>query len=151
MGIAQADYGRDRVAVMGVSAARLLGHVPRALGVATVAVPKQRPALKTDVGTIRFVTRDVDRLDVQRGETELAQGWVTTPEQTLLDLLDRPELGGLTRSDVAEVAKSLAGLADLEEVLELGRRQRKRAARQMVIAIQAGSDWAELLGTDRAD
>lgn len=39
-GIASTIYGADRVVVMGVSAARLLGVIPRALATAVVAVPR---------------------------------------------------------------------------------------------------------------
>jgi alkylation response protein AidB-like acyl-CoA dehydrogenase len=46
------------------------------------------------------VTRDISALDVQRAETELATGWVTSAQQTVLDLADRPALGGLTADDV---------------------------------------------------
>src|SRR5690242_2077148 len=52
LGLAQADYGVEQVALMGVSAARYHGALPRALGVAVVAVPKQRPRLKTRFGDV---------------------------------------------------------------------------------------------------
>ncbi len=57
LGIALADYGRDVVALMGPAAARLLGAIPRALATATVAIPRQRPALTTSYGGVQFVTR----------------------------------------------------------------------------------------------
>ena len=44
-GICAADYGADAVVLMGLSAARLHGAVPRALAVAVVAVGKNRPNL----------------------------------------------------------------------------------------------------------
>src|SRR5947199_2920307 len=47
LGIGQADYGRESVALMGISAARHHGAVPRALATAVVVVPKQRPKLST--------------------------------------------------------------------------------------------------------
>src|SRR5262245_12839793 len=43
LGIAQADYGIDGAALMHLSAARVLGVIPRELAVAVVAVPTQRP------------------------------------------------------------------------------------------------------------
>lgn len=129
LAIGQADYPFDDVAVMGVSAARLLGAIPRALGTAVVAVPKQRPALDTDFGTVRFVTRNVSQLDVQRGETELATGWVTTAEQTVLDLCDRPELGDQERDEVAGAVRQLTSQdLDWELVARLASRQRKSPA-----------------------
>lgn len=125
----QLDYGFDEVALMGVSAARLLGAVPRALGTAVIAVPKQRPALDTAIGAVRFVTRDVAKLDVQRAETELAMGWVTTAEQTVLDLCDRPGLGDQARQDVAEAVRRLGtSEVDWTTVGQLAVAQRKSPA-----------------------
>lgn len=42
---------------------------------------------------VRFANRDTDRLDAERIETPLGSAIVTTPEQTLLDLARRPQLG----------------------------------------------------------
>ncbi|WWW23916.1 type IV toxin-antitoxin system AbiEi family antitoxin [Nocardia vulneris] len=94
-GIASSIYGPERAIVMGVSAARLLGAIPRALAVAVVAVPGQhRPITLTDRSAqVRFVRRDTDALDAERIETSLGPALVTTPEQTVLDLARRPELG----------------------------------------------------------
>lgn len=128
LAIGQVDYGFDDVAAMGVSAARLLGAIPRALGTAVVAIPKQRPPLDTDVGTVRFVKRPVGRLDVQRTQTELATGWVTTAEQTVLDLCDRPGLGDQHRRDVADAVRQLANDLDWGHIAELATRQRKSPA-----------------------
>ncbi|MPY86082.1 MAG: hypothetical protein GEV00_23225, partial [Actinophytocola sp.] len=108
LGIGQADYGVADVALMGVSAARVHGAIPRAIAVAAVAVPKKRPALTSDGARLVFVRRDVSRLDVERTTTELGDGWVTTVEQTLLDLAARPELGGLARADIEEAIRALA-------------------------------------------
>jgi hypothetical protein len=69
-GIAAADYGPEGAVLMGLSAARLHGAVPRALDVAVVAVSKNRPnlVLADRDATINFVRRDTDRL------TEIAGG-----------------------------------------------------------------------------
>lgn len=128
LALARRDYGTDDVALMGMSAARMLGAVPRALGTAVVAVPKQRPALTTGVGRIVFVRRDVTALDTQRVETDLGDGWVTTADQTLLDLADRPSLGDFPQGDVAEAIRVLRRLANDDRVVRLGTQQRKRAA-----------------------
>lgn len=141
LAIAQVDYGRDHAAVMGVSAARLLGHLPRALGTATIAADKQRPPLETVAGRVRFVTRTIDSLDLQRTETELGQGWVTTPEQTLVDVIDRPGLGGLDEADVRDVVTSLATAADLALAVDLASSQRKRRVRERIMAAQADGGW----------
>ncbi|HWB67302.1 MAG TPA: hypothetical protein VG708_10810, partial [Mycobacteriales bacterium] len=45
-GIAAAHVGADHVVLMGLSAARLHGALPRALAVAVVAVPLQRRAIQ---------------------------------------------------------------------------------------------------------
>ncbi|MGW2232207.1 type IV toxin-antitoxin system AbiEi family antitoxin domain-containing protein [Streptomyces formicae] len=128
LGIAQCDYGEGGAALMGVGAARVLGAVPRAIAVTVVAVPKQRPPLETDYGRILFVRRTLDTLDLERADTELTQGWITTPEQTLLDLAARPTLGGLPPDAVTEALRALWPRTDAELLEELARTQRKAAA-----------------------
>jgi AbiEi antitoxin C-terminal domain len=130
LGIAVADYGRDPVALMGPVAARLLGAIPRALATGTVAVPRQRPKLVTTTGEVQFVTRKVERLDTQRITTDITTGWVTTPEQTVLDLADRPSLGGITPVTAEEAIRTLAGRCDQQLVARLARAQRKIGAWQ---------------------
>jgi predicted transcriptional regulator of viral defense system len=130
VGIALAvlDYGARETALTGISAARILGAIPRALSTCVVAVPKQRPSLATAFGHIKFVRRRVTTLDVQRVQTELVAGYVTTVEQTLLDLTDRPELGGTTPQQISEAVLSLVPRADWALVLDLAHEQRKHAA-----------------------
>ena len=128
LGLAQADYEVDRVALMGVSAARYHGAVPRAVGVAIVAVPKQRPRLETRFGVVLFVKRDVARLDVERVDTQVTSGWMTTVEQTLLDLAARPALGGLAEPDVAAAVRALGARADWNLVRQLAKAQHKPTA-----------------------
>jgi len=125
LGIAIADYGVGAVALTGVSAARHHGAIPRAVAAAAVAVPKQRPVLVTEIGEISFTKRDVTRLDLERVETELVSGWVTTVEQTLLDIAARPfpHLG-----DLAETVAALGRRADLDLVTELAEQQHQPAA-----------------------
>jgi predicted transcriptional regulator of viral defense system len=125
LGIAQADYGRDAVALMGVSAARLHNAIPREIAVAVVAIPNRRPALALAGGRIIFVQRTVDHLAVEAVQTELATGWVTTVEQTLVDLLDRPALGDLPPADIAEATDHLRRRASMPEVEQVARRLRK--------------------------
>ncbi|HEY0690522.1 MAG TPA: hypothetical protein VGD71_15960 [Kribbella sp.] len=62
------------------SSARRLGVVPRELAVAIVAVPKQRPKREVLGGHLNFVKRNLTTLDLQRDETELGPGWVTTAD-----------------------------------------------------------------------
>ena len=79
-------------------------------------------------GGVVFVLRDVTGLAVQRVDTELAQGWVTTPAQTALDHADRPGLGGVDAAEVLAAIRQLAGEAEAGEVADLAAAQRKRAA-----------------------
>lgn len=128
LGIAVADQGVDAVALMGLSAARLHGAIPRALGVAVVAVTGHRRTLRlTDRdATVVFVRRKIATLDVERRTTELGQCWVTTIEQTVLDLAARPDLGELPQEANAAVRALLRG-ADRHLLTELATAQRRRA------------------------
>lgn len=128
LALAVADYGPDRVALMGVSAARRHGALPRAVAVGVVAVPLQRPALATSFGPVVFVERDITSLGVEPDVTGLVTGFVTTVEQTLLDLADRPTLGGLHARAVGEAISALSFRADWDETLLLARRLRLHAA-----------------------
>ncbi len=140
LGVAQADYGVADVALMGVSAARHHGAIPRALAVAVVAVPKQRPHVDSDLGRIVFVKRDVSQLDLERVDTQLTSGWVTTIEQTLLDLSARPTLGDLRRLDIEEAVKSLAVRADWTLLEQLAQDQHKPAALAEAIRMAGRAD-----------
>lgn len=129
LGIAVADYGRDEVALMGVSAARLRGTLPRAVAVGIVAIPKSfRPRLWTPYGEVHFVSREVGRLDLEKAQTDVVNGWATTPEQTLLDIARRPTLGGISQSTAGEVMKTLARQVDWDLVQQLAQQQRGAAA-----------------------
>lgn len=94
-GIAVAAFGGKLAVLMGVSAARLHGVLPRALAASVVAVPRwRRPiALRDRDAVISSVERDTDALDAELMTTDLGQCLVTTAEQTVLDLAHRPNLG----------------------------------------------------------
>jgi predicted transcriptional regulator of viral defense system len=128
-GIAAADYGPDGAVLMGLSAARLHGAVPRALEVAVVAVPKNRPSLvlADRDATVRFVRRDTDRLDAERVNTDLGAALVTTVEQTLLDLAHRPDLGDVPAEANAAI-RALWPRADADRLTEIAGQQRLRSA-----------------------
>lgn len=128
LGIAQADYGRDAVALTNVSAARHHGAIPRAVAAAAVAVPRQRPPLAVGRVTVHFAKRVVANLDVEAVDTDLTTGWVTTAEQTLLDLTARPAWGGLDETQTDEAVAMLARRVDWTVVESLARPQRKVAA-----------------------
>jgi hypothetical protein len=125
LGIAVADYGSQATVLDALSAARHLGAIPRALGIATVTVPKQRGTLATPIGTIVFHKRDVDNLETQRITTDLADGYMTTPEQTVLDLAAAAEVDRVGSDVVLEALESLAAQVDWARVEELARRQHR--------------------------
>jgi predicted transcriptional regulator of viral defense system len=135
LGIAVADYGVTEAALMGITAARLLGVVPRALRTAVVAVPRQRPALETEFGRVHFVKRAIATLDLQRTRTLLVEGFQTTPEQTVLDLAARPTLGGVTEVTAEEAMRALWPRCDPDFVAELARRQLKDQARRRLLTL----------------
>lgn len=134
LGIAATGGNIDSAALMGVSAARMHGAVPRALGVAVVAVERHRRRLQLvdrDAEVI-FVRRDLSRLDVQRHRSELGEGWVTTVEQTVLDLVARPDLGSVPDA-VDEAIKALLARADRGILSDLARAQRRSATLERVL------------------
>lgn len=128
-GIASTIYGADHVVLMGISAARLHGALPRNLATATVAAPKQhRPiALIDRPASIRFVKRDTDRLDAERVTTPLGPALATTPEQTVLDLAHRPRLGD-AEVDVPAAIAALYGRSDKKRLERIAADQRLTAA-----------------------
>jgi predicted transcriptional regulator of viral defense system len=128
-GIGAADYGADAVVLMGLSAARLHGAVPRALAVAVVAVGKNRPklSLRDRDALVVFVRRDTVRLDAELLSTDLGGALVTTVEQTLLDLAHRPQVGGVPDEARAAV-RALWPRADRATLERLAGEQRLRSA-----------------------
>lgn len=116
LGIGIADYGKEAVALMHLSAARIHGAIPRAIGLAVLAVPKQRPTLETKFGRIIFVKRNVGQLRRIRIETELGSGWTTNLEQTTLDLAKRESLVSDFREVAREAAIALFSRIDKEKL-----------------------------------
>ena len=135
LGIAAADQGVDAVALMGLSAARLHGAIPRALGVAVVAAAGHRTELRLvdrDASVV-FVRRELSTMDVERRVMELGQGWVTTVEQTVLDLAARPGLGDLPDEAHAAV-RALLPRTDRAVLEKLALTQRRRATLDRVLS-----------------
>ncbi|MFD6857602.1 type IV toxin-antitoxin system AbiEi family antitoxin [Rhodococcus sp. NPDC060090] len=135
-GIASTIYGADHAVLMGVSAARVLGAIPRALATAVVAVPRaHRPIELSDRdATVRFVQRDTDVLDAERVETSLGPTLVTTPEQTVLDLARRPFLGN-AEDEVPAAIVNLYSRSDPERLEQLAVPQR------LVSALRRAESW----------
>ncbi|MBW0254499.1 type IV toxin-antitoxin system AbiEi family antitoxin [Cellulomonas sp. PS-H5] len=128
MGVAVARGGPPDPVLMGMSAARVLGALPRAVATATVAVAVggRRPVRLADrPATVRFVERDTSALDAERMSLDLGSALVTTPEQTLLDLVrlypDDPETpavvralwSGADRAQLEHLARTSRGVATL--------------------------------------
>lgn len=128
LGVGVADHGEDDVALMGLSAARLHGAMPRAHAVAWLAVDvSRRPLDAGRFGTVNFVTRTVESLDLVRVRTELADGWMTSVEQTIADLARQPRYGG-GRDQADAAVRTLWPKADLRRVRQICADQRGSAA-----------------------
>ena len=128
-GIAAARFHPDRAPLMGVSAARLHGALPRALAVAIVAAQIQHDpiTLLDRPASVRFVKRDTARVDVETVTTELGRALVTSIEQTVLDLARRPALN-VAEDQIPEALRALLPRCDPEVLDELAHRQRLRSA-----------------------
>ena len=132
--VATALYG-DRVPVLtGLTAARMHGALPRAIGTGYVAVPTQRRPLRLAdrEGEIRFVMRDVAVLDAVLVQTDLGPALATTPEQTVLDLARSDPRG--EDVDAHEVVDALWPLCDQDVLADIAGRQRMRATFERVAA-----------------
>lgn len=126
-GIATAIYG-DRVPVLtGLTAARVQHALPRAIGLAFVAVPTQRRPLELldRTGQVQFVTRTVKDLDAVLVTTELGEALATTPEQTVLDLARADARG--EDADAREVIDALWAGCDQAVLVDIAGRQRMQA------------------------
>ncbi len=138
LGIGITDYGRDAVALCGISAARLLGVLPRAVAGAVVSSPVRRPPVETVAGPVSFWHRSITDMETQKARTDLGTGWATTAEQTLLDLADRPPLGGLAPRTAAEAIWDLAARVDWIRVRHLSEAQDRPSAYARALFTCAG-------------
>ncbi|WP_396041202.1 type IV toxin-antitoxin system AbiEi family antitoxin [Aeromicrobium sp. UC242_57] len=115
-GIASAIFGQRDIVLMGITAARIHHAIPRALGSAVVASPRQhRPVALDGGGRVIFVARDTIALDARLEALETGRALVTTPEQTLLDLAKRPDLGG-ARDEALSALSNLASRVTWDKV-----------------------------------
>ncbi len=128
LAIAQADHGQSASALCHMSAARVLHVVPRALATGIVAIPTRRRTLSTRAGLVVFQQRDLNDVAVQRISTELADGWTTTTEQTLIDIADHPTRAGISKRTASEAVWSLAQRSDWDAAADLAFKQGKKAA-----------------------
>lgn len=122
-GVATAVWGDAVPILMGLSAARIHGALPRALGEAMVAVPSiHGPISLTDRNaTIRFITRNVEALDAIRVGTELGPALATTPAQTALDLARDPRL--LEKPEDIAVVRALLDQTTVDEIADVAATQ----------------------------
>ncbi len=133
-GIAAADDGPRSVALMGLSAARAHGAYESSPGIGIVATTRNRPQLRfTDRdATVSFVRRDPRRLKIERYTGSMGSGWVTTVEQTLLDLAAYPQLG--SRPALAEDGiTALLDKADPHILYSLAGAQRRHGALDRIL------------------
>lgn len=132
LGIGQADAGQDGAVLMHVSAARLLGALPRETAIAVVALDRPRASLHVLGGMVHFVRRDLASLDVRAVTTVLGPGLVTGPEQTLLDLAHRLDFAGGDPAIASEGITALMATVDWPTARALADVQRRRATLQRV-------------------
>ena len=127
--IAAATVGPANAVLMGLSAARMHNAMPRALGVALVAVPNDRRdiRLRDRDGIVHFVQRKTDVLDAELMTSDLGACLVTTPSQTVLDLAHRPALGHAEQEARAAIV-ALLPQCDDRTLTRLASQQRLGAA-----------------------
>ncbi|UGS25311.1 type IV toxin-antitoxin system AbiEi family antitoxin domain-containing protein [Microbacterium resistens] len=137
--VATARFGERTIALTGVSAARHWAAIPRAIGVATVAVPRRgyAPVVLSHGGSVRFVPRRKWDLDLVVEPTVLGEVLVTSPEQTLFDLIRSVAPEGL-EADARDALASLAARSSpdvFDEIVHAARRV-PPAAREMASALR---------------
>ncbi|WP_349426906.1 hypothetical protein [Microbacterium sp. LWS13-1.2] len=135
LAVAAARFGQRNVALTGIGAARHWAAIPRAIGVTTIAVQGRNylPMTLDAGGTVQFVKRDLERVELILERTALGQGLVTTPPQTLYDLLMRPAQGGMP-DEATAAAKNLAARVPFPEFADVveGAGRANAAVRDMV-------------------
>lgn len=140
MAYATAQYG-DRVPILiGIGAARFHHAIARAIGVTVIAVPEQhRPVVLRTGGRIVFTTTtNMDQIDARPERTSLGTMLVATPEQNLIDLIERPQLGDMPEQ-ATEAAEVLVASIDRDRLNLLIERLPKAAQRRV-------KTWLERFG-----
>lgn len=126
LAVATVRFGERRCILMGIGAARFWGAIPRALGTTVVAIMAgpRAPITLTTQGRVVLVDRDFGAIDATLEPTELGAALVTTPAQTLFDLLARPARGGHDR-EARAAARVLAGQVGAGELAEIAAMQHR--------------------------
>ena len=142
LAVAAARFGHRNVALTGIGAARHWAAIPRAIGVTTVAVKGRNyvPVTLDAGGTVHLVGRDLDRLDLVLDRTALGPGLVTTPPQTLYDLLMRPAQGGVP-DEAAAATTNLAARVQFDELARVAETagRANNAVREMIAELKERS------------
>lgn len=137
LGLAAASFGPAEVALIGPSAARVHGALPRSISIATVSYPSTRPRdIETVCGTVRTYRRSIDQMDVVQANSDLVQGQVTSIEMTMLDLASKAPKWPIGHSDRIQAIRLLAARADWDLAEEIANDHRKKtslaSARSMI-------------------
>lgn len=136
--IATARFGERQAALTDISAARHWAAMPRAVAVATIAVPSAgyAPVTLNDGGVVQFIPRKLDELDLILEPIGQGKALVTTPEQTLFDLLMKPGRAAMPEESLQAAANlhTRVKAKDFERIIDHARRvnDRVRAAFQEI-------------------
>lgn len=127
-GLASAVYGPGEGVLWGLSAARVHGALPRALGTGYAFGPRQHRAIRllARPGQVIFRKRDPERLSVDHVHTELGPGFVTSVAQTILDLSAQTFEGAADPR--TEAVRNLMQIVDHDELSDLAGRVRGQLA-----------------------
>jgi len=135
LAVATARMGNRNAVLMGLGAARHWTAIPRAIAVTTVAVPGViRPAVELEHGgTLFMIPRELEKLDVILERTELGDALVTTPAQTMYDLLMRPNQGKMP-DEALTATQNFRGQVDAQELWAICEQygRANKAVRQML-------------------
>jgi len=136
LGLAAATYGRNHVALIGPSAARAHGAIPRAASIATVSYPSTRPRdIQTIVGTVRTYRRTIDKMDVVRVSNDVVNGLVTSREMTMLDLASNTPKWPLLDDSRLEALRLLSTRVDWDLLDNLASSYRKKSAQRRLVEL----------------
>ncbi|MES2866480.1 MAG: type IV toxin-antitoxin system AbiEi family antitoxin domain-containing protein [Actinomycetota bacterium] len=124
LALATARFGPRAVVLRGAGAARHWHAIPRAIGITTIAVGERgiKPVELATGGRVHFVFRRIDEVDATLEQTVLGAALVTSPPQTLFDLLaNRTVRAALGEGQHSEAVANLAARvtrAQFQRVLE---------------------------------
>ena len=124
MAYAASVFGEDVPILAGIGAARWWGLIPREMGICPILVPRQRRNVMLTGGIqvcfsiSRYLLQDTELVTCQLGQFR-----VQTREQTLLDLVSRPEWGQAP-SEAINAATALLGRVNTQKVAKLARKQK---------------------------